>query len=162
MIQKVCPECGCSNFLSEQHITRSVVIDGNGRVIEHGEDMLSANLSAAISCISCKKSLTVDDLVTEPYFYEVIVANEDPEKPSSQSLTKEQLRLMWLSDFTFMEGKDQQMHVIKDKYRQFGKVSNEGVNNLLRSTSKVLVVHMNKTHITNFSVFSGGSRNVHK
>ena len=163
MIQKVCPECGCSHFLAEQQITRSVVIDSNSRIIGQDKDMLSANLSTAISCISCRKSLTVEDLVTEPYFYEVIVANDDAEKPTSQSLTTEQRHLMWESDFTFVEGKDKQMHVLKDKYyRQFGKLSTERVNNLLRSTSKVLVIHMNKTHIMNFAVNAGGSRNVHK
>lgn len=75
---KVCPKCGCDQFKSAEQVTRAVIVDGEGEVLEVREDMSVGVLLNTLTCAECSEDLTVPQLVTEEHFHEVI-ALEDKE-----------------------------------------------------------------------------------
>lgn len=72
-LQKVCPNCGGERFYADESVRQTVIIEGDGSTVERYE-ILSSKRDEEIRCQTCHISIdTLESLVTESYFHEVIV-----------------------------------------------------------------------------------------
>lgn len=72
-LTKVCPNCGDERFYADESVRQTVIIDGDGSTVERYE-ILSSKRDEAVRCVSCHITIdTLESLVTESYFHEVIV-----------------------------------------------------------------------------------------
>lgn len=72
-LTKVCPNCGEQTFYADESVRQTVIIEGDGSTVDRYE-VLSSKRDEGIRCVSCHITIdTLDSLVTESYFHEVIV-----------------------------------------------------------------------------------------
>lgn len=72
-LQKVCPNCGGERFFVDESVRQTVIIDGDGSTVERYE-IHSSKRDEELRCVECNITIdTIESLVTETYFHEVIV-----------------------------------------------------------------------------------------
>lgn len=149
-MSKVCSGCGGAAFYVTEQSHRVIYVDGDGKIIDADEPVVD-NVEYPMTCTTCGKKSNPEDTVPESFFHEIIAVHAKTTPPTAETLTTEQRHLMWASSYTFMEGDYKEMHAIKSREQKFGIIDFDEVYGLLRSDKKVLIVHMDGTHVLNFS-----------